>query len=222
MLHASPFRYKNCVVSLFLDKTESKYAKLAEITIPTFIRYSRRIDADFHLIQHREFLSAGWFETVWEKLQLRNLLEIYDRVLFVDLDCYITKFCPNIFADHEFGVFAAITYPDGGVKEYPEYLKFMGHKTGLDGNSGVMLIDRQYKDCLNPPKNREEQTKIFNTSEQLWIFCNMFWNDVKIEQLKPFYHQMNQFDKQGIFHFVNSNSVEAKISVAKEISGQDW
>ena len=70
------------------------YQQLSTLTHPTIRRYADRIGADFIAITEQK---VSLTTPHWEKFQLLDYLNDYDRILYVDTDVLIRKNCPNIF-----------------------------------------------------------------------------------------------------------------------------
>ena len=70
------------------------YQQLSTLTHPTIRRYADRIGADFIAITEQKISETT---PHWEKFQLLDYLNTYDRILYVDTDVLIRKNCPNIF-----------------------------------------------------------------------------------------------------------------------------
>ena len=211
-----------CVVTLQIANRIPVLEKIGKISIPTFVRYAHQIKADFHVIQRREFTDPedGWAQTVWEKFQIGRLLDIYDKILYVDLDCYITKNCENVFETYANADFVGMTTPIPSGSFYLDYLKMMNQSKGADGNSGVLIIDKKVKPyfCLAP--NWKEQALQNVLSEQLWIFSNLFWNNVPVTNIAPHLHQMKDFKPEGIFHALLAK--DTKLKLLKSFQESDY
>ena len=211
-------RMKICVCSMNIETGNKKYEKLAELSVPHMMRYAQRVGADFHLIQQRELSdSTKWHHIMWEKIQIKHLFQTYDRVFLVDIDCFITGNCPNVFENHEYPVFAGVNCgvsKKGWCPQFPKFLKFMGKEQGVDGNGGVILIDKPYSKFLVPPKNWMEVADKFCLS-QMWLFSNMHWNGIKISKLESRYNKMNNHTGEGIYHMCG-RSLEDRVKMIEK------
>jgi lipopolysaccharide biosynthesis glycosyltransferase len=129
---------------------------MRNLTFPTLLDYADKIGADFINI------TAGFGErflgiVYYEKLQIIGLLEMYDRVIFIDADVIVSPDCPCLLdlvpADH-FGAFIASRYSDFHNQANIEIQKTMGEiewrREQRDSrifesfNSGVMVLSKQH------------------------------------------------------------------------------
>lgn len=81
---------KYALVTITLGKD---YEEQADITHPSMMHYANRINAEFIDIRDQKLSQYPYFE----KFRLYEILEDYDRVLFLDTDVIIRKDCPNLF-----------------------------------------------------------------------------------------------------------------------------
>jgi hypothetical protein len=72
-----------------------EYAKISQLTHPTLEEYAYRCGADFEVIDQR--VLDPTMQIFYEKLRMRDFLEFYDRVLFMDSDIIIHPKAPSIF-----------------------------------------------------------------------------------------------------------------------------
>jgi predicted O-methyltransferase YrrM len=80
---------KAVVVTLL---THPDWNGLADVTLPSQREYARRIGADFRILDKRIYQHPHY-----DKWQLLNLLDEYDRLLYLDCDVIIRSDCPNLF-----------------------------------------------------------------------------------------------------------------------------
>lgn len=130
-----------------------KHWKMAGLSYPTFQRYARKIGADFVPIMHRKFPDRN---PHLEKFQIRDLLETYDSVMWIDCDALVSKFACNIYEHVKPGEFAAVD--EGAIKtliKVPQELKVVADSAGLPYpeqrpfvyfNSGVFVCWKAHQD----------------------------------------------------------------------------
>lgn len=152
-----------------------EHKKLSKITIPSFVEYAKKINIDFECIT--EQTSNRW-ESISLKRKTKNYIEKYDRVLFVDIDSYISPFAPNIFEEH----------PD----KDKFYIKKLPRKTHFNINSGVFISSNIHKKAFDQCELNIDELKDLNNSGQS-IFERMLCqqlNDAtfEVEDLKSQWH----------------------------------
>jgi lipopolysaccharide biosynthesis glycosyltransferase len=125
--------------------------RMADMTIPTMRAYAQRIGADFIVIDK---IPASYqfqdYSAYWAKFILRDYLESYDRLMYVDLDTIVHNNCPNMFELVPEDRFAALIEDDYGVDQTEEIAaiqaKFgdIGWRKGYF-NVGVMVASKAHK-----------------------------------------------------------------------------
>lgn len=144
------------------------YQKLAQITHPTLKKYAEKIGAEFIVIDKQKISKTT---PHWEKFQLYNLLNIYDRILFVDTDVIIREDAPDIFKhvpDEALGLFNEAPWTDRSKELLIDVCKSYDMKLdNWDGkyyNTGVMVMSRCHKHLFLKPEK-----EIFNFYEQSYL-----------------------------------------------------
>lgn len=126
-----------------------RYEAIAELTHPTLKAYADRIGAEFIVWRHFE----GHKNPAWQKLELYNLLEEFDRVCFLDTDIIVRPDTPNVFEtvpeDHmglfnEFGVTNRIQT----MMSWEPSAEWV--KRGKYFNTGVMVMSSCHKEVFRP------------------------------------------------------------------------
>ena len=142
-----------------------QYKQLSKITLPSFIDYARKINSDFECI-------TGQTSNRWEAISLKykalDYLEQYDRILFVDLDSYISPFAPNIFEEH----------PDDKF-----YVRKLPREHHFNINSGVFIASPQHKKAFETCETTLEELKSeFNSGQSMFekMLCQQL-NDAEFE-----------------------------------------
>jgi len=125
----------------------NQHQSVGQITVPEICKYAHRIGAGFELITEKKVnLATPHFE----KFQLFDLLEKYDRILFIDDDVIITPGCPDIFEavkETEIGVFHVHEVNpvfDPAIREAQDILGEIGW-TKRYFNSGVMVVSKAHR-----------------------------------------------------------------------------
>lgn len=148
---------------------DPRWRRIADLTIPTFRRYAEKVGAD--LVE----LPRGHGHILLDKFGVKNLLDQYDQVLYVDADIIIRDDCPNLFDLVPNGKFAAhneINRIDDIKRDLLDHRRRVAAENQLDiniddevyFNMGVFLVDRSHKSLFDVlPKSCEHLT------EQAWL-----------------------------------------------------
>ena len=134
---------KQAIITLnYGYETNAWYKYMREVFIPSIRDYARRIQVDFILMNNN---NNKYFDT-WNQLQFMDYLDYYDRVMYIDGDCYIPKlFRYNFFniSSDKIGLYK---------KQFPETYQ-------CDMVFVIMLVHAQYKLCFIPPIYDEQKYK---------------------------------------------------------------
>lgn len=170
------------------------YQKLSKITHPTIKHYADKIGAEFIVIDQQKISQTT---PHWEKFQIFNLLNVYDRILFIDTDIIIREDAPNIFdevPDTELGLFNEAPWTDRSKELLIDTCK--AYDTKLDGwdgkyyNSGVMVISRCHKHLFKKPDK-----EVFNFYEQTYLNMIFALNKPKIFDISYKFNRMCCLDR---------------------------
>ncbi|MBA3924222.1 MAG: hypothetical protein H0X31_21985, partial [Nostocaceae cyanobacterium] len=126
--------------------------QLGTLTHPLMRDYAHKVGADFVVIAAPK-LNLKYIH--YEKYQVYELLDTYDRILFLDSDIIVTPNCPDLFEivpQNQFGAFLVSKHSyfhDGAIRVIQEVLGDIGWKREYF-NSGVMLVSKQHQEvfCL--------------------------------------------------------------------------
>ncbi len=126
--------------------------KLGQVTHPMLQNYAHRVGADFIVIAEPK-INLGNHN--FEKYQIYELLEKYQRIIYIDTDIIITPQCPNLFQivpENMFGAFIVSDYTyfhDGAIKKIQAKLGDIGWKRKYF-NAGVMVISQCHRGIFSP------------------------------------------------------------------------
>lgn len=146
---------KLAVVTLAIGED---YRSIADLTHPLMRSYAKNVGAAFVEIDS-EVINAG--DVKFEKFQIFDLLDKYDRILYFDADVVISPRCPDIFIEvppTHVGAFydSEVTGNDADRPEWrSEEIVFFQAKHGDIGwskcyfNSGVFVVSRAHKTIFN-------------------------------------------------------------------------
>lgn len=138
----------NAVVTLSIG---DEYDSIGKITFPLMRDYARKILADCIVLDTPK-LNLGFYH--YEKLQIFDLFERYERIIFLDNDLLMTPRCPNLFSvtpREKFGAFRVSDYTklhDNAIRIVQDELGEIGWGRGYF-NSGVMVASRQHREVFN-------------------------------------------------------------------------
>jgi lipopolysaccharide biosynthesis glycosyltransferase len=86
-------RNNNCLVTMSIGKVYKEL--ISPLTHPSLRDYAYRMGSDFEVIDDRKLNDT--YQEFWEKLRMREYLDDYERVLFMDSDIIVHPKCPSIF-----------------------------------------------------------------------------------------------------------------------------
>lgn len=121
------------------------FQSIAAITHQSISNYARKIEADFKVITDQKHLTPHW-----EKLRMYDLLNVYERILYIDTDVLIKHDCPDLFKivpKDTIGAFNEGRYFD---RKYPDYY-----------NAGVLVIPRCKRDIFINPEIEQGDINTF-------------------------------------------------------------
>jgi lipopolysaccharide biosynthesis glycosyltransferase len=114
-----------------------KYQQMALITHPFIHGYASKIGADFHAIT-RSMISLT--TPHWEKFRIHDLLDQYDRIIYLDTDIIVKPDCQDLFE----------IVPYHQIGAYNEGRHFARSRQDY-WNTGVMVLSKHHRDLFTPP-----------------------------------------------------------------------
>ena len=156
---------KQAIITLNYGYNENMWYKyMREIFIPSIKDYARRIQVDFILMNNNN----NKYYNTWNQLQFLEYLDYYDRVMYIDGDCYIPKtFYYNYF--NKVQQIKIAVSKDTFIK-YPLPLQYLCNLSFI-----VMLLNNQNRYFYYSLPNIFEQKK--------YIKHNCFYNLSQINSL---------------------------------------
>ncbi len=173
-------RSRNVVCSLAIGEI---FNEMKSLTLPLIQNYARKIGADFVLFDTEQIHLK---DIGFEKYQIRQLLDSYERVLYLDIDLIVKPECPNLFEIVPTEDFAAFL-----EDKYFIYSEFVDRRKSIVNaqqilgnlgwikdyfNSGVMVIPRKHKNLFEIPKqyviDMREQTQLNYDCKRLGIWIH--------------------------------------------------
>jgi len=128
-----------------------EWKQMAQLTHPSIREYAKKIEADFIVINSPQLGS----DPGYEKFQLANILDHYDRVLFLDTDIIVRDFCPDLFdivPERDIGAFIESKYvlyseevdQRAAIQGMQEQLGHIGWNKDYV-NTGVLVLSKRHK-----------------------------------------------------------------------------
>lgn len=135
----------------------AEYGRLTEVTFPTIRAYAERIGACFIPITER--ILPAYVSPVWEKLQIRNVLRDFERVLWVDGDAIVRVDAPDLFGIVPPSIFGAYNEAATKVLDYARILRRYCEDAGIEQvpfrgqyfNAGIMVVGRVHAPLFDDP-----------------------------------------------------------------------
>lgn len=155
----------NLILTISIGKD---YERMSEITHSSIKQYAKKIGADFKCIDKQKISQTT---PHWEKFQIYDLLNKYDRILYIDTDVIIRDDCPDLFEivpKNRLGMFNEAPYTDRSKELLIDickvYNKTLSQWNGKYYNSGIMIISKQHKYLFKKPEK-----EVFNFYEQSYL-----------------------------------------------------
>lgn len=148
-------RKKLAVCTLCIGKDSDEFAKFSHGPMKN---YAEKVNADFIVFATPKikFDKATKFRNIlFEKYQMYEVLETYERALFLDTDILVTPHAPNVFdyvpEDSIGGVFEDFGSTEAHRRKLiKEVQKALGNVNWTEGfiNSGVFVVSACHKDIF--------------------------------------------------------------------------
>lgn len=200
-----------------------EYQKIAELTHPTFKAYAEKIGAEFLNIDEKKISQTT---PHWEKFQIFDLLNKYERILYVDTDVLIREDCPDLFKEvpeYKLGIFNEASFTDRSKELIIDICKSYDVKlqkwNGKYYNSGIMVISRCHKYLFKKPEK-----EIFNFYEQSYLNMMIAKDDIIIHELPYKFNRMTCLDRflgkdrhdSYIIHYAGYPSLSFVLEIIKK------
>lgn len=159
---------------VFTESSGLVFAQFAPYTVPLMKRYAEKIGADFLYDEKERKLKFP----LYGKYKVYDLLDEYDRIIFLDIDILVRPDSPDLFflvPEGRFGAFCEGSWcNDAELVARFEYLKMIADTYRLDisdfeitrdyFNAGMFVIDKSHKHLFEMPVDHPVMSAI--TSEQ--------------------------------------------------------
>jgi hypothetical protein len=169
------------------------YQKIAKVTHPTIKAYAKKIGADFLCISEKKISTTSIH---WEKFQVFDLLNTYDRILFLDTDLIIREDCPDLFGfvpEDKLGAFDEAPFTDRSKELIIDTCKAYGVTLpGWNGkyyNTGVMVISKRHKHLFKKP-----ELEYYSFYEQTYLNMRIAEQKIEMFDLEYRFNRMTCMD----------------------------
>ncbi len=137
---------KTAIVTLAIGEF---YHNMAEYTHPLMKAYANKVNAEFVSIEEPNISKKTELPLKYEKFQIYDLLEDYDRLIFVDTDIIVNPEAPDLFLLCPYDKFSAVSEEafSGAKLEKKITQQILGKvKWSIPYiNTGVMVIPKRYR-----------------------------------------------------------------------------
>lgn len=129
-------------------KEDKWYKYLRDQFIPSICDYAKRINVDFILMNDNN----GRFTGTWNQLQFLDYLNYYDRIVYIDGDCFIPKF-------FRYNFFNVVPYNNIGL-----YENIFSEVKQCNHVFIVMVLNKYDRYLFTPPPVNMQKIKYSETS----------------------------------------------------------
>lgn len=160
---------------------------LARYTVPSIRQYAEKIGADFKVLEKTDISEK--LSQFYEKNQIRDYLEHYSKVLYIDADILVSPDAPNAFTQYpgdNIGVVSVEQVYKAAEKEKQTLIKELGDVAWTKEyfNTGVVLFSAAHKQVVNTDDGLIEK----------WIEAKSQRNVAGLNDQSVFNFRMNQWD----------------------------
>lgn len=130
-----------------------KFWKMAFYTHPLIKEYAKKCGADFIVLDSRKMYEKCGLAT-YERFQLYELFDTYDRIAFIDTDILVSPDSPSIFEltpPGKIGACSEELYSQSARdKDVTQEVLGKVDWKNVYFNAGMILLDKSHKELLNP------------------------------------------------------------------------
>ena len=196
------------------------YERMSKLTHPSIESYAHKIKADYLCINKK---SVSETSPHWEKFQIYDLLDKYDRIIYFDTDLIIRDDCDNLFEiipDGELGMFNESPFTNRSMELMIDICKkydiTLPDWNGKYYNSGVMVISNNHKELFKKP-----EIEHFSFYEQSYLNMMIAHLNIKMFNLSYIYNRMVCMDRltgeerhaSKIIHYAGYPNLEFVIDI---------
>jgi lipopolysaccharide biosynthesis glycosyltransferase len=217
---------KNLVITICIEDNKSAnvndfYKICGQYTIPLMKQYAESIKADFIIITESD---CKYFTC--NKYKIKNYLEKYDRVLYLDSDIIVKPNSPNIFDEVPEEMFGALDFGKSTEKNKFLMLKYLEEAqvfvdnkefcqkllNSYNGkgmiNAGVLVVSKCHQNCFKKPK------KEIAIKDGAALFKDQIWqNYLILKNEAPVYF----LDEKWNFRYPYKNNMRLRKALTKGV-----
>lgn len=160
-----------------VTRADDNIEKLTKVTHPILMDYAAQWGCDFIVLDTKEDWMTDYELAHYRILRVRDLLQVYERILVIDSDVVIMPTCPNPFDVVPADSIGTI-YEDKGSREpmrqgvimsIQERYGDVGWEEGYI-NTGFFVVSRQHANIFQKATSHSEQIRDtpFSPTDGLW------------------------------------------------------
>ena len=146
--------------NVMVTRADRGIKDMTDITHPLLKSYAKKFDMDFIVLSGEPKLYTDDKRPHYRILEVKDILQEYDRALLIDSDTVITPNCPNIFEEVPADCIGSIFEDKGTRKSHRHSLIFnvqrvwgdVGWREGYT-NAGVYVMSKEHSNIFDPVNN---------------------------------------------------------------------
>jgi hypothetical protein len=181
----------NLVLTLAIG---DEYQRMAKLTHPAMKRYAERVGAEFLVIDRPAIATTT---PHWEKFQIADLLDRYERICYLDTDILVRDDCPSLFDEvptGQLGMFNEAPFTDRSkelmIDICRQYGVTLAEWDGKYYNSGVIVASRCHQELFRKPEK-----EVFSFYEQSYLNMVIAQGAVPMHELHYRFNRMVCMDR---------------------------
>lgn len=200
----------------------SAMQEIAELTHPLMAQYAKKIEAQFVVMNERLITADSELPLHYEKYQLRYLLELFERVIFLDTDAFPVPECLSLFdlvPKDALGAYVVSEFTDLHTDGMRQQLAKFPHLEwdGAYFNSGVLVFSRKHRDLFNI-----EYGQLVAFGEQTQLNLNRLWAGIELYDIGYRYNHtsvpVKAKDSSYILHYPGTDKRKTLREIKKELN----
>jgi hypothetical protein len=190
---------KKAVVTICIGE---EFKQLSSLTHCTLSNYAKKINADFIKI---EIPKISTTTPHWEKFEIFNLLNTYDRIIYLDTDLIVRSDCPDLFDVVPYNKIGAFNEAKFVQREYALIETAKAYNLDIEKikwngkyyNTGVLVISKCHKYIFVKPK--EEYCNFY---EQSFLNLKILMEEVgRVKENSLMYDLSYKFNRMTCLDF---------------------
>jgi hypothetical protein len=214
---------KYAVVTLCIGETTRE---LATLTQPSQRAYAARIGAEFIEITESKPQYAYHEFLHYNKWQIFNLFERFERIIYLDVDLLVRPDCPNLFdlvpESHIGGENELLSYRDQAI-----HLRSWYEAMGLPPvechrylNAGVFVASRCHRDLFKPPEKIVDSDRSWR--EQNHFNYRLLVSKTPVTELPQSFNDRHRpqeyLQNSYVLHYASMEETERRIQIKHDIA----